>query len=1024
MASEHKPNESTGLDGSGPSAATTSGADWSAEEYQGRTGLVLLPQHHQQLIASGLSLAVAARRGYFSVTTKTAIGGLGFAPAQQRPPALVVPVHSVSGDEVALHQIRPDDPRCSDDGKAIKYETPKRAGLRLDVHPSMRTYLGDPERPLFITEGAKKVDAATSAGYCCIGLMGVTGWRGSNADGGITALADWEHIALKGRRVHLAFDSDVMTKLPVYQALTRIYKFLQSKGADLYVIYLPSDTGGGKVGIDDYLAPWSILGIRPTATAEVAKAAQRKLAFKHHPDRGGSEWLMKVVNHAYETVVERIDAGHGDLTALATQELRRPDSTRGGDQGWMVGDYVMDAERGTFRMSGMFSAPRQIANFAAGIERKSFEDDGDLTSERNGLEDLDAIRLAIRAQQGKRTELIEVTQAEFIAMSWPARARKLDLVVASGSRDQMREAIERVSIEWARERDGSPLVPRHSIYVHTGWRKLDGHGWAWLHRSGAIGAAGLIEDVSVRLPVELGHDLPPPTEGEQLRRAVRASLALIDLGADGLMVPVLGAVYRSVLAECDFALHIHGASNQFKTQVALLGLAHQARCDNARDLRTISWTSTDNSMEGLLFQAKEAVAVLDDFLPAGLPSRERDQMMARAARIFRAQGNSAGRSRMRADSSIRPTKLPRGIVYSTGEEVPRGLSLVARIWIIEQKRGEVTSEELTRAQTQAPLYSLAMSSYIRSLAPQIEDVRKGLRSARDEVRRAYPAQHGRTSEIAAHLELGWRYFLNFAIDCGAVSSEESEALIVRVRTALITGCRNQEHYQGEGDPIEKYRSGLTAALTAGEAYLAGPLGFAPNDPSSWGWRSKGLDDEGRPSYWEPANPRDRIGWIDGGDLYLVPEAAYRAAAAQHESGLGIGEDALRRRLRDGGHLASIDGRHILPKAPRALDPSRPRVLHLNQSFLVGPVGPVGPDAPSDRGSSSSGPTSDPTSGPTSGETVGPSGAKKWGQPSSNGGAGPTGPTGPTHSGKGEKDSNDPLPEPPPDLVDVDDEGPV
>ena len=45
---------------------------------------------------------------------------------------------------------------------------------------------------------------------CCIDLLGVWSWRGTNSDGGIAALPDWDYIALNGREVYIVFDSDVM----------------------------------------------------------------------------------------------------------------------------------------------------------------------------------------------------------------------------------------------------------------------------------------------------------------------------------------------------------------------------------------------------------------------------------------------------------------------------------------------------------------------------------------------------------------------------------------------------------------------------------------------------------------------------------------------------------------------------------------------------------------------------------------------------------------------------------------------
>lgn len=102
-------------------------------------------------------------------------------------------------------------------GKPVKYEFPSGARMIVDVHPLIRKRVQSPRVPLIITEGAKKADAAVSAGLCCISLIGVWTFRGTNEFEGKTVLACWESIALKHqdgtpRDVYLCFDSDAMLK--------------------------------------------------------------------------------------------------------------------------------------------------------------------------------------------------------------------------------------------------------------------------------------------------------------------------------------------------------------------------------------------------------------------------------------------------------------------------------------------------------------------------------------------------------------------------------------------------------------------------------------------------------------------------------------------------------------------------------------------------------------------------------------------------------------------------------------------
>jgi hypothetical protein len=215
-------------------------------------GAGVFANHADALRKSAIDPAVAAERGYVSVDTKRRLDSAGFKHYQQRTPGLLIPVHDTSG-AVAQHQYRPDRPRENGNGKPVKYETPGGSRMVMDVPPRIRPQLADPKVALWVTEGVKKADSAVSAGLCCIALLGVWNWKGTNTLGGKTALPAWHDIALNGRRVYVAYDSDVMTNPKVHAALTDIGGYLTYKGADVRFAYLPAG-GDAKVGLDDYLA--------------------------------------------------------------------------------------------------------------------------------------------------------------------------------------------------------------------------------------------------------------------------------------------------------------------------------------------------------------------------------------------------------------------------------------------------------------------------------------------------------------------------------------------------------------------------------------------------------------------------------------------------------------------------------------------------------------------------------------------------------------------------------------------------
>jgi len=234
-------------------------------------GIALFPQHVAMLTQSGIPVEHARARSYQSVDTKTRLEGVGITKAGRNIPGLLVPQLRPDGSTWG-YQYRPDSPRLRD-GKPVKYETPVSQRNGIDVPPGVGPQLDDPSIPLWVTEGVKKADAAAVNGLCCVDVAGVWSWRGTSLTGGKVALPEWHDIALNGRRVVLAWDSDVVRKKAVHGALAALAAYLTTKGAKVEYLHLPDDDAA-KTGIDDYLAAghtaddlWKL--VRPEAPAVV-----------------------------------------------------------------------------------------------------------------------------------------------------------------------------------------------------------------------------------------------------------------------------------------------------------------------------------------------------------------------------------------------------------------------------------------------------------------------------------------------------------------------------------------------------------------------------------------------------------------------------------------------------------------------------------------------------------------------------------------------------------------------------------
>lgn len=240
-------------------------------------GAVVLEPHHLEMLVqgSGIDPEVVAERGYRTIRWADDLTRLTFARPQRRTPGLLLPVRTPD-DSHDLAVYRPDNPRSDKQGKVRKYETPKGAGLRIDVPPRCLPQLDDPRIPLWVTEGIKKSDALASRGLCAIALLGVWGFLVRNRHGGTTLAADLDYIALKGRVARIVFDSDVTTKFGVRQALERFRTHLQRKGAIVEIIYLPNGPDGSKIGVDDYLLEHTVAELE--ALAESPRPAPKAAA--------------------------------------------------------------------------------------------------------------------------------------------------------------------------------------------------------------------------------------------------------------------------------------------------------------------------------------------------------------------------------------------------------------------------------------------------------------------------------------------------------------------------------------------------------------------------------------------------------------------------------------------------------------------------------------------------------------------------------------------------------------------------
>jgi hypothetical protein len=561
--------------------------------------------------------------------------------------------------------------------------------------------------------------------------------------------------------------------------------------------------------------------------------------------------------------------------------------------------------------------PLQLTNFDATITHDVLEDDGSGTPRRN---------FEITATvPGIPSQVFEIPEDEFNSMAWVSRYLGANAVVYAGAsvRDHARTAIQELSPK--------PIGTRH-VYTLLGVRVVHGER-IFLHAEGALCASGIVSGINVRLPEALArYILPAPPTRADLAAGVRASLGVLSVGPPHAMVPLLASAFRAPLGPAPFSLYTYGKTESFKTAVVALIQQHFGAEMDENGLPG-SWSSTGNAIEALAFFAKDVVFTVDDFVLSGT-LQDAARKHGEADRVLRAQANRRGRQRMRSDQSLRPVMYPRGLIGATGEELPRGQSLRNRMCTSEVKADEIAVDQLTECQQLAGRgeYAKVMSGYIVWMLAHYDALRDARADALASLRdwaTSYDIGR-RTATVMAELAWGWLALTCFAQDAGLGQGEVAAFTSFGLQ-ALIDAGRRQRHLQAESDPVSRFIDLINSALASGRAHVAGVRGECPHKPEAWGWR--GIP-SGEDTSWMPQ--KERIGWIDGTDLYLEPEAALAVAQQVARDGgepLLIGSRTLHRRLHERGLLVDVEETRGVLTVRRKLEECRRNVLYLHADTL-------------------------------------------------------------------------------------------
>ena len=529
-----------------------------------------------------------------------------------------------------------------------------------------------------------------------------------------------------------------------------------------------------------------------------------------------------------------------------------------------------------------------LCNFEALIEADVIKDDGQTES----------LHLAIHSEQFGDAL---IPAADFEAMKWVVSefGARAAIEPGRGTRDRLRHAIQILSEEAG--------IGRRRVYTHTGWRKVDGQR-VFLTANGGLN----MPNVEVDLPPDLQrYALPSDLADRDQAADMRQSLALLDVASDAVTMPLYAAMFLAPLAEIippKFVLWIEGESGSLKTTMASLFMAHYGAFDD--DHVPTSWEGTANSLERLAFHAKDVPLLIDDFRP-GASRYESERMQKAADRVIRAAGNRQGRSRLNADSSLKMTYPPRGLVISTAEIGTLGVSTTARTLRILQTRDDVRLPALTTAQGATEALRYAMAGYLQWLGENYDAIDKDAKKWVQKLRDAQAGNgHKRLPAQLATLMAGFTSATRYGVAVRAITKDEADALDRRCFAALKRASDAQAELVESQDPALEAIQTLATLASSGNIRI--------NNRATGEVVYGGTDGE-------------LVGWIDGEVIYLTSAAHKEITRFTRESGGHFGATAveMNRALDRAGFVTKRTSERRIGVLTRLPDGGRKRVLHID-----------------------------------------------------------------------------------------------
>lgn len=560
---------------------------------------------------------------------------------------------------------------------------------------------------------------------------------------------------------------------------------------------------------------------------------------------------------------------------------------------------------------------KKLTNFDAWIAEEITLDDD--------IEKTITFTIYSKSENGSSFPPIEVEADKFDSMKWVTSSLGSAADIRPGAREHTRSAIKNT---------GANAI-KINAYKYTGWKKIDDQ-WVYLTTAGGISEKGLDKSIRVLLPDNL-INVHIPVPDVDISTAVKASLRIFDLVPISVAAPIISSIYRAPLDHLepiDYSLFMVGGSGGFKSEIAALAMAHWGKGFKRKTLPGDIIT-TPNENEKRLYFLKDGLFVYDDYLEDN-PPIPIVQMRNNLNRIIRSVGNRAARGRMTSAK----TYYPRSQVLITAEVIPeginakKGISSMARIFVINNIKGTADVDVLTEMQGYAAsgLLSAAMFYYIQWLSSRIDEwepwIKNRIQELRTDLRQdtqGNAEEHARKVDTRVSLIIGYEVFSKFMLDNHIFSEEEIVGSWQTVFETLTDRSNYTQENYAQKEPHTIFVELLTDELLTGKAHLINISKQPLIHSNRWGYP---------PITNPPSHAGKQIGWIDGRDVYFLPDLAWEIverSAQEKKIPLATTKTLLQKSLKEHGiTICPSSGRLVEQKVIKGI---RHNVLHILASTL-------------------------------------------------------------------------------------------